>query len=354
MLPRPPHRPSPYAPLPWTPYFTRTLLLPHTTSTHLITHHIYLTPPSPTGPLFVTHHGAGSSGLSFALLAGHLRALLPNCGILSLDARGHGLTTVEPFPGVPFDSGLDTSLETLTADVPIILDLTQKALSWPTLPNIILIGHSLGGSVVTSVASQGLLGSALLGYAVLDIVEKTAIDALVAMAGFLASRPRSFPTLEKGVEWHVRSGTLRNAQSARVSVPALLRWEGEGEVREQGHDKKNGDGGGEGEGKEGLAKWLLKGDKDGKKGKWVWRTDLKETEPFWEGWFTGLNKRFLEARGGKLLLLAGTDRLDKDMMIGQMQGTFAPLFRLSFYFPLTLLFYPSLSSFPPFSHLPLF
>ena len=36
----------------------------------------------------------------------------------------------------------------------------------------------------------------------------------------------------------------------------------------------------------------------------------------------GLSKKFLEAKGGKLLLLAGTDRLDKELMIGQMQGTF--------------------------------
>jgi hypothetical protein len=35
----------------------------------------------------------------------------------------------------------------------------------------------------------------------------------------------------------------------------------------------------------------------------------------------GLSKKFLAARGGKLLLLAGTDRLDKELMIGQMQGT---------------------------------
>lgn len=34
----------------------------------------------------------------------------------------------------------------------------------------------------------------------------------------------------------------------------------------------------------------------------------------------GLSKKFLEATGGKLLLLAGTDRLDKELMIGQMQG----------------------------------
>ena len=34
----------------------------------------------------------------------------------------------------------------------------------------------------------------------------------------------------------------------------------------------------------------------------------------------GLSKKFLDAKGGKLLLLAGTDRLDKELMIGQMQG----------------------------------
>jgi protein phosphatase methylesterase 1 len=53
---------------------------------------------------------------------------------------------------------------------------------------------------------------------------------------------------------------------------------------------------------------------------WTWRTDLAATQPFWEGWFVGLSKKFLEARGGKLLLLAGTDRLDKELTIGQMQG----------------------------------
>jgi protein phosphatase methylesterase 1 len=45
-------------------------------------------------------------------------------------------------------------------------------------------------------------------------------------------------------------------------------------------------------------------------------------KPFWEDWFIGLSRKFLEARGGKLLLLAGTDRLDKELMIGQMQGLF--------------------------------
>ena len=51
-----------------------------------------------------------------------------------------------------------------------------------------------------------------------------------------------------------------------------------------------------------------------------WRTDLTATEYFWQGWFGGLSAKFLSARGGKLLLLAGTDRLDTELMVGQMQG----------------------------------
>jgi protein phosphatase methylesterase 1 len=39
-------------------------------------------------------------------------------------------------------------------------------------------------------------------------------------------------------------------------------------------------------------------------------------------WFKGLSGKFLGSRAGKLLLLAGTDRLDKPLMIGQMQGCF--------------------------------
>jgi protein phosphatase methylesterase 1 len=39
------------------------------------------------------------------------------------------------------------------------------------------------------------------------------------------------------------------------------------------------------------------------------------------GWFTGLSKKFLQCRTAKILILAGADRLDKELMIGQMQGT---------------------------------
>lgn len=39
-------------------------------------------------------------------------------------------------------------------------------------------------------------------------------------------------------------------------------------------------------------------------------------------WFTSLSSSFLAVRAARLLVLAGTDRLDKELMIGHMQGKF--------------------------------
>ncbi len=267
--------------IPWTTYFERELFLESTTDSITITHHAYLTSPVGSAPLFITHHGAGSSGLSFAALTAEIRKRLPSAGILSLDARGHGSTKI-----TPEQENLDLSLETLSSDLLEVIEQTKNKMGWETMPPLVLIGHSLGGAVITNVASSGLLGNSLLGYAVLDVVEGSAIDALQSMQTYLSTRPAGFPSLESGIEWHIRSRTIRNSMSARTSVPALLR-----------HDP------------------------DARSSRsWTWRTDLAATQPFWEGWFIGLSKKFLEARGGKLLLLAGTDRLDKELTIGQMQG----------------------------------
>ncbi|ETN46194.1 uncharacterized protein HMPREF1541_00378 [Cyphellophora europaea CBS 101466] len=269
------------APLPWQDFFAQDLHFPNSQHPDLI-HHAYLTPPSSNGPLIVTHHGAGSSGLSFAAFFSELGSLLPTAGILSLDARSHGYTTSPP--SLP----LDLTLATLATDLHFILTSTATHLSWPKLPDILLLGHSLGGAVVTQVAHQRLLGSSLLAYGVLDVVEGSAMDALQSMESYLSTRPRAFPSLASGIEWHIRSRTIRNSSSARVSVPPLLQLAQTSAGQEQ----------------------------------YLWRTDLDATKPFWENWFVGLSKKFLEARGGKLLLLAGTDRLDKELMIGQMQGKY--------------------------------
>ncbi len=242
----------------------------------------------------MTHHGAGSSGLSFAALTAEIRKLLPGAGILSLDARCHGLTKAtdagdSDAANAPREAS-DLSLDTLSADLVTVVERTKDAMGWQGIPPLILVGHSLGGAIVTNVAKSGKLGDSVLGYAVLDVVEGTAIDALQSMHTYLSTRPVGFPTMQSGIDWHIRSRTIRNGVSARISVPALLSFE---------------DGGGF------------------KSRPWVWRTDLAATQPFWEGWFVGLSKKFLEAKGGKLLLLAGTDRLDRELMIGHMEGVSA-------------------------------
>ncbi|EFW15303.1 Protein phosphatase methylesterase 1 [Coccidioides posadasii str. Silveira] len=278
--------------LPWMGFFERELFLEEDIADVRIVHHAYIISPTDSGPLFVMHHGAGSSGLSFAACAQEIRKILPKAGILSLDARDHGLTTSTR--GTQDDTGnagshaeLDLRLETLSRDLVFVINQAKVKMKWESMPPLVLVGHSLGGAVVTDVAKNGELGSDLLAYAVLDVVEGSAMDALQSMETYLSTRPSSFPSLSTGITWHLRSRTIRNTTSARVSVPGLLHEDSSDACRP-----------------------------------WKWRTNLAYTKPFWENWFIGLSKKFLEARGGKLLLLAGTDRLDKELIIGQMQGKY--------------------------------
>lgn len=311
-------------PIPWTAFFERELFLDADDGRGIV-HHAYVTSPTGSGPLFVMHHGAGSSGLSFAVVGAEIRKRLPSAGILSLDARDHGLTKA------PADLSADLSLGTLSSDLLAVIRLAQAQMHWPALPPLVLVGHSLGGAVVTDLAFSGRLNttptsSPLLGFAVLDVVEGSAMDALQSMQTYLGTRPPGFPTLQAGIEWHIRSRTIRNATSARTSVPALLVDSSSG-IQESGGDD-NGD--------NDISSTSISEDsappppppasatdKSGAKRRpWRWRTDLGATQPFWEGWFVGLSKKFLGARGGKLLLLAGTDRLDTELTIGQMQGEY--------------------------------
>ncbi|KAI4907428.1 hypothetical protein J4E90_009457 [Alternaria incomplexa] len=243
--------------------------------------HVYLTPPATAkAPLVVLHHGAGSSAMSFALAAKEIRRAMPEIGILAVEARDHGSVVWNASGEVDND----LSIGQLSQDLVDMLSLTKSKMNWKELPQIVLIGHSLGGAVVTDAANKGLLGNKLLGFGVLDVVEGSAMETLAHMHTYLASRPKSFPSLPAAIEWHIRSRTIRNPQSARASVPSLL--------------LQNSD------------------------GRWAWRTELASTEPYWENWFTGMSGKFLSGKGAKLLLLAGTDRLDKELMIGQMQGKF--------------------------------
>lgn len=289
-----------YHPIPWTSFFERELYLEGFTAIGTpIVHHTYLTSPVSTGPLFVAHHGAGSSALSFALLCSEIRKILPTAGFLSIDARGHGLTSL---PSGTSTEQLDLSLETLVHDLHQAISLTCQRMSWPTTPRIMLIGHSLGGAVITHYANSKFLGKELVGYVVLDVVEGSAIEALKSMQTYLATRPTGFDSIEQGIEWHVRTRTIRDSMSARVSVPSLLTA-----FSTNSHTESDSS---------------MNSPTQSEKA-FTWLTPLASTQPFWQDWFTHLSSKFLTGHGAKLLVLAGTDRLDTELMIGQMQGKYA-------------------------------
>ena len=281
------------APLPWTDFFSQELYFDRNDGDLQVKHHAYLAPPMPDGPLFVTHHGAGSSGLSFAAFTSELQKILPKAGVLSIDARGHGSTTITS--SQRSDPPIDLSLDILSTDLVYILNSALPKLNLTAPPPIILIGHSLGGAVVTHTAHNRLLNPQPLGYAVLDVVEGSAMDALASMESYLSSRPKSFPSLPSAIEWHIRSRTIRNTRSACVSVPALLKQ------------------------------------LDPLSTAYTWLTDLSATKPYWPSWFTGLSSKFLNTPGpAKLLLLAGTDRLDKDLTVSVVLSKINPTLCLIF------------------------
>jgi protein phosphatase methylesterase 1 len=100
---------------------------------------VYYSPPTvANAPVYVFHHGAGSSALSFALVAAQLTTSI-SCGVISFDVRYHGSTTIN-------ETGeWDLSLATLAQDeVDVVKGVAAQA-SWGSRdegwPDIILVGH---------------------------------------------------------------------------------------------------------------------------------------------------------------------------------------------------------------------
>ncbi|KAJ2160983.1 Protein phosphatase methylesterase 1 [Coemansia sp. RSA 552] len=257
-----------FKPVPWTSYFEtrRTVTLEDSTEFNIFASGLDKT----DGPILLLHHGAGHSGLTFGLLAKYMSATEPGFTVVAPDARGHG------------DSGgssTDLSLDQMVNDLAGIFGTLFPDNS----RSVVLAGHSMGGAVVAHIARSKRIPKAT-GLVLIDIVEGSAMSSLHAIPGFITARPSSFPSLEAAIHWHIEAQEIQNPQSARLSVPSLVR--------------KRDD------------------------GRWTWRTSLLVTEKFWRGWYEGLSKTFVESPVAKLLILAGSDRLDKELLISQMQGKF--------------------------------
>ena len=288
-------------------------------------------------PLVVLLHGGGYSGLTFGPFVREITELC-ECRLLAIDFRGHGNTFTT--------NDDDLSASTLTNDVFRILTYLFDI---DNIPPVVLMGHSMGGAIAVHCASslQELMPR-IIGLIVIDVVEGTAMDALHSMQSFLRSRPTKFPTLHNAIEWCVRSGQTRNVEAARLSMPGQLKNLTNGRTatselecdtqpqvvpqnanqdtnksifgidslnevdEEDGSDQEVSDGSNK-----------LENFKNPNLTGYTWRTDLFRSEPYWNEWFQDLSNMFLNCRAdAKMLLLAGIDRLDRALTVGQMQGKF--------------------------------
>ncbi|CAK5269955.1 unnamed protein product [Mycena citricolor] len=262
---------------------------------------VYYTPPDQAGgTVLVCHHGAGYSGLSFACLAKEIAGMTKGeCGVLALDARRHGKTKSLP-EGSKEDE--DLSIDILVDDLVEIISTVFPDAS--AAPSLLLIGHSMGGSVVTRACPRIQERKfRVTGVAVLDVVEGSAMEALPHMQNLLNSRPDGFDSVENAVEWQPRQSTIHTPR-AYLYLPSSH--------QHQRHPRL--DSPSFGEHRCGRRRRIGPASSGSLKNGYL--TDKRV------GWFSGLSAAFLAARTARLLLLAGTDRLDKPLMIAQMQGKF--------------------------------
>ncbi|XP_023244984.1 protein phosphatase methylesterase 1 [Copidosoma floridanum] len=285
-----------YEPVSWTQYFSerKTIVINEDTF------HVYI--QGTEGPLLVLLHGGGYSALTWSQFTKSVMSLV-TCRVMAVDLRGHGSTTTT--------NDDELSIEILAADTAHVLEAISE--NQP----VVLVGHSLGGAVAVRTAP---LVSNVVGVVVIDVVEGTAIDALRSMQGFLRSRPSSFSSMSKAIEWCVRSGQIRNLHSAKVSVPGQIKNVATGTLgtddleseptTDTNTNVNSAPLGGP------MENTTIKSDK------YTWRINLAKTEQYWNGWFHGLSSAFLELSAPKMLLLAGVDRLDRELTVGQMQGKF--------------------------------
>ncbi|CAL8377777.1 unnamed protein product [Gadus morhua 'NCC'] len=266
------------------------------------------------GPVLVLLHGGGHSALSWAVCTTAISSRV-SCRVLAMDLRGHGATQVQCD---------DFSTQTMSRDVANVV----QACYGETPPPMVLIGHGVGGAIAVHAASSMLLPT-IVGLVAIDVVEGSAMEVLHSIQNFLRGRPKSFKSMVHAIEWSVKSGQIQNLESARVSVvgqikkcevdkdvllePASLvvdvAVEGNEEFHEQHqlNDKEN---------------TTPERSISDNQSVYNWRIDLSKAEKYWDGWFRGTSNLFLSCNLPKLLLLAGVDRLDRDLTIAQMQGKF--------------------------------
>uniref|UniRef100_A0A671LAZ2 Protein phosphatase methylesterase 1 n=1 Tax=Sinocyclocheilus anshuiensis TaxID=1608454 RepID=A0A671LAZ2_9TELE len=252
------------------------------------------------GPLLVLLHGGGHSALSWAVFTAAMASRV-TCRVLAMDLRGHGATQVRHVD--------DLSTQTMSRDVANVVRATYGE----TPPPIILVGHNVGGAIAVHASSGALLPS-VVGLVAIDVVEGEKHCVICQYEPASSSK------------CIVKSGQIRNLESAKVSMVGQVRRceveEGDSAEPVSPVTESVADGHEEFYDLNYVTEKAESSASAEPCSVYSWRIDLSKAEKYWDGWFRGISNLFLSCNVPKLLLLAGIDRLDRDLTIGQMQGKF--------------------------------
>lgn len=247
----------------------------------------YVKHPQGDEGYIVCQHGVGSSAATFTLFIEALSQLNPKLGFIAYDLRHHGFTKAIDPQKVPAQI-TDLDIDTLCSDLHHIIDYLVKLnpAQGSDKPPIALLGHSMGGSVVSKFNEIYDSKYTVRGVVVIDAVEGYATKSLASMHMLLGMWPEKFASIDDAIKWYIYDAAqVRNKKSARISVPPLLVETPDAQGLE-------------------------------------WKLDLKRTSKNWDTWFKDLDSMFVSARCARLLVLSGVSKLDTDLTRAQMQGKF--------------------------------
>ena len=122
-----------YDPIDWRNYFD---------SMEMMDQRVPIYVSGTEGHVFLCMHGAGHSALSFSTLAKYLKT---DSTVVAFDFRGHGGNTTE--------NPTDLSEETLINDA---IEVMRYVCHKFNEASIMIVGHSMGGSIATKSASKAL------------------------------------------------------------------------------------------------------------------------------------------------------------------------------------------------------
>jgi protein phosphatase methylesterase 1 len=125
----------------------------------------------------------------------------------------------------------------------------------------------------------------------IDIIEDTALSSLERMPAILADIPETFDSIDAAVKWSMTSSHSHHFPGLPVTKDICTSIASQLSFNPQSNT-------------------------------FSWIANLKAMQPFWGGWFVGLTDSFLAFPESRLLVLAGTDYMDRRMIIAQMQGKF--------------------------------